>query len=332
MYKILFILLGLFTCISSFSQSEQKLQEEIQADFNKLTLEQVINLIPFQDKKTGKYGYLDAESKKIAIKPKYDELSFFKPAIEGTYKGEQFHSIIKDGKIFIELGVNWGNQSIALMAADYEEDMTSNNLKKGFTISTNKPVKILQYASIYNDVTFPFFYKEKYYAVASKSDEENNNNKYGIIDTEGNYLSGFEFKYSYLKLNRVAKDDGKYYFYALTDSDKELFINTQGEERVIREKKNPLSNKTGILRYDLNNFGYTIYDGGVYDLVNMIWVLDDPKITPIKIDYNSTKEIDNGSIYFSQFQRHKVNIFIKATSKDYPYPYYIDNKGNKYLP
>lgn len=250
--------------------------------------------------------------------------------MEGIYKNEQFHSINKDGKIFIELGIDWGSRSMAVLAADYEEDIVSGNLKKGFTISTTRPIRILQYASIYEEVYFPFVYKGNYYATACKSEGEWEK-KYAIIDTTGTCFPGFEFKHKYLKLNRMAKDDGQYYFYALTGNDKELFISTEGEEIVIREKKNPLANPNDILRYNVKNFGYTLYDGGLYDLIRMEWVIDNPTFHMIEIEYSSDKKI-NENLFVSYLYRNRVKLYVKVEDNSYPYPYYIDIKGNKYLP
>lgn len=343
--KLLLLILLLFSFDNILlSQTSDEFIKGIQNDFKNYTPETSVNLVPFRDKETGKYGYIDAVSKEIVVTAKYDKLRFFKKNMEGEYKGSSF-LLSPVGKKLVATAEVDGAIDIAELR-DYDsvvsENKSSKDLDKGFqVIDRNGRKEIGAHSHIYKFVDTPFLYESKYYAIACKVVNDDPDNDfmsriiYGIINTEGNYLPGFDFGYRYIKLNEYAKGDDDLYFVVLNDYGQEYFLSTSGKQIIVKKGKEEKMSSYSEIRTILNlylypKFGYVIYQNGLFDLVKMTWIINPEKGISLQyIDYSSTKKIPD----LSPEYRDDVKIYIEAEKrKELPYAFYMDIAGYCYLP
>jgi hypothetical protein len=248
--------------------------------------------------------------------------------MNGYYQGRNF-VISKEGKMTVKR-----ESENHIMVADIAADddfrgiaiLSSKDGYKGF--KTDKEGKLFAYADIYHYHTSgfptwnvnPFKKENKTYAIAVNKVT----GRYGIIDSLGNVLKGFDFNYKSILLNRYSKDKKNIWFFVQGENNLWSLINDKGEYK-LRDK---------IINYPLTSgmkMGYNALKNndasGVFDLYQMNWVVEPQnKIRIGSINYSSSvklntedsKDREKATIYYSVFDDNSL--------------YYVDLKGNKYLP
>lgn len=327
----LFLIVVLFLFANSlFSQESEVVRKEIMQDFGKFKSKAALNLVPFQDKKTGKYGYIGALSKKVVVPAKYDYLRLFNPEAYGEYKEEYFTLETKNGGIaFAE------DRKIQISVSDFGDGSGrgKEELESGFTVLQGDELRIEKYSHIYSNVHSPFLYKNKLYAVAEKEDEDGRRS--AIIDEEGNVAFGIDFsQYKNIALNEFAKIDDEPYFFAVNADDQLLFINPIGRKIIVSEGDgSAIYGKMVVewVRRIRPTFGYGHYKDRILDFVKMEWLPQKTDGAEIEhIYYTSDKVIDCYTVSYMDYPN--VNLYIRVKDDKYPYPYYIGWDGYRYIP
>ena len=330
--KLKLMLIGGFLLFtgSIFSQITESVKKEILQDFSKFQAKAVLNLISFQDEKTGKYGYIGALSKKIVVPAKYDDLNLFCPTMNGKYKGDYFMLEVKNNRVVFK-----EEEPIQFSIANLinESEKGHKDLEKGFIISADK-FRIEDYSHIYYNVHSPFNYDGKVYAIAEKVMD--GKLRKAVISDDGSIMFGLDFpEYKYIVRNKYAADaDSVLYFFVVDIHEKLFFINPEG-------KKIPISEDNGSVIYNemvvewLKEirpvFGYGRYGDRILDFVNMKWLPRKTDGAEIKyIDYTSDIFIDCYTASYIDYP--DIKLYIRVKDDKYPYPYYIGWDGYRYIP
>lgn len=320
--------LTIFLLISklSFSQTSDSASDatimHLTKTFSKISTK-YSDLVPYFSNE--KWGYIDRITKKVIISPLFHDANFFNPDIR-TYYNDEIVTISSSGLVSIERQNETGNY-IENVGPDIDNKVRkSNNGFKGFVVS--KTGELIAYSDLYwyNRQGIPgwniqiFKYQGTYYGIV-----KNLNGKAGIIDSSGTPLKNFEFNYFEIIPNRNTRDTlNAWFFVRKKDSDNYSLINTKGEMKL----------KNELFFYPLSSeeiFGYTPYRKGdtaaIFDRYDMKWVIK-PQ-TKIKID-----EIDFSSKTFlnRDIPKNRSQATIFYLVNDGNIRYFMDLKGNKYLP
>lgn len=309
------------------SKKEDSIGNIIKQDFEKIDFHNAHNLIPFRIR--NKWGFIDRKTKKTVISAKYNKLEFFNPRMNGYFNGKDFF-VTNTGEI--KIINNTRNDVIEIEEVDSNEDfnkvriVSSKDGYKGFTINENGALE--SYSDLYHYYESgyptwnvnPFKFKNKTFAIV-----KNKNNKHSaIIDSVGNLMKGFEFKHKKILINRYSKDKKNIWFFIQNESDQWSLINTKGNYKM----------RNKIMTYPLvsgTKFGIGSLRGngvsGIFDYYNMKWLIKPQnKIKIGSVGYSSSIELDiknseqrkKATIYYSVFEDKTL--------------YYMDLKGNKYVP
>ena len=192
------LFLLLLVSINVFSQDFEEKKTALETIYKKIPISKYENLIPFC--LNDKWGYLDAVTKKVLI-----------PAM---CKYELGLAYLKDEKVYFYGDYIVNSKGEVSEKADeewfipsYIDDQVNHQMKKGFSIKNDE---IDSYSSLYqydkeSEVSLYIdLFKENsnYYAIV----RHRGIGKYGIIDSLGNSIKGFEFKYDQLKRIRDDKE------------------------------------------------------------------------------------------------------------------------------
>jgi len=318
--------------MTAYSQNDDvntdSIKNTIINDFSKIDQKRLVDLIPYSE--NGLWGFMDRQTMAVVIFPKYNDLEFFNPDMNGYYKGIDF-DISKEGKITIKTNeLEDENIMVEEVSADKDFEgisiLSSKSGYKGF--KTDREGKLIAYADIYHYHTSgfptwnvsPFKKENRTYAIAVNKATS----KYGVIDSLGNALKGFDFNHKKILLNRYSKDKKNMWFFVEGENNLWSLINEKGEYK--------LRNK--IIAYPLTSgtkLGYEVVTSndfsGVLDLYNMNWVVEPQnkiKIgsirysSSVQLDVEDPKEREKATLYYSIYDDQSV--------------YHKDLKGKKYLP
>ena len=327
-----YIILAAYLLLSTFcfSQKDEKFTEaSLKKIFAKIPESKYVDLVPYM--KNNRWGFIDRTSKKIMIKPLFYSPEFFDPYIR-TYIEGKMVNIYQNGLISVEKE----NQETGLISAEVppEADNSGHDPKaissrdgfKGFKVTNTG--NLIAYSDLYeyNKQGISGWniqiikYKAKFYGVV-----KNLKAQAGIIDTEGNPLKGFEFNYHDIIPNRNTKDTmNAWFFVKKTETENYSLVNTKGEVKARNE----------IFSYPLLSseiFGYTVYNkgdsSGIFDRYTMTWVVKPQMKLPIvQVYFSSREELD----YNLPENRRKAFMYYHV--RDKKTEYFMDFKGNKYLP
>ena len=319
---IISILLSFSLLTGLQSQTEYSVEELkaiLEKEFAKVDTTKLTELVPF--KKNDRWGFLYADTRKVAVKPYFTFVNFFNPDFFGYVDDLEVEIISKPFGIDV------------YTHKEFCDDGCSGNFSKVFVISSktnfkgfsvNDDGKLESYSDIYyidenrRDISDPFEYRFEYYSIVSKNDS------CGIIDVFGDPLKGFDFNYKRIILNNYALDKSAKWFYVEDFHGKKFFVNTKGEKRMEDEA-------ITIPLFKNILFGLSVVNNdivsGVFDLNKMEWMIAPQE--KLKIDilyYSSNSDIDN----LDPANRDNVNIYFLVRKKDKEF--YVDKNLKAFFP
>ncbi len=330
--KLLFIVSTLVSFIftkdlfNGIKDVQQTPEEIIRQDFATIDTTQLKNFIPFRQ--NNKWGYMHRVTKKVIVTPKYKSLSFFNPAMEGYYESTYF-MILKSGKILFDKVPFNGTTDPSVAQNALIKVIPSSSGFKGFTV--NAKGELATYSSLYYYYTtgyhtwnvYPFKDHGKQLAVVV-----NKEGLYGIIDTQGNIIKGFEFKYKKIIWNRLANDPATTWFFINMEANQWSMMSLTGQHKLDDQKlfNYPFTSNSFLGYTPMNNEGnYKVT--GIFDCVEMKWVLKaQHSILFWQLYYSSDKVIHSEDI------AERKNVYIYYPFEQEGTTYYIDLQGIKYIP
>lgn len=328
--KSILIFLLLFATIKLVSQDLDSLKETVNSDFGKLDSNPDY-LVPFRF--DHKWGLYNIKTKKIAVPAKYNDLSFFTPNMSGRIKDLDF-MISREGDV--EFKEQEYDQEVYVIEEPIVEQSKNSNIQvkseKGFNgFNTNEKGEITAFS-------FKYYYNRsrpaaniqavtiqgQIYAIV----RDTKSKKLGIIDSIGNTLPGFEFKYDAIIHNKLAIDKKNAWFFVMKKGGIWKLINDKGEyKKENLDVSNPSIERTlfGLGRMQVGK------DTGIFDYTKMKWYVEPGKIDRFNtIRYSSSKDLD----VQNPKHRKKAHIycsFIK-TNPSGRQIYYMDTTGKKHIP
>jgi hypothetical protein len=197
----------------------------ITRDFGSLSTSSRLGLIPFV--RQGKTGYLD-KSGNIIVTPKYGSAGFFNPAMSNGALGDTEFYIDSIGRIITGMEAPENNISEATKMEENDDPIIFRSAKEGHRgFSLNEFNGLKSISDIYRSSWYYYFklllIQKKQYAIIYKG------GKFGIIDTAGNTLPGFDFVHKKIMINRYAKDPNHTWFFVKNDEGVWSFQNELGE-------------------------------------------------------------------------------------------------------
>lgn len=313
--------------ISQNTLSTVDIEKNLKKYFSKVKSTEFVNLVPFFDKE--KWGYLNKNSKRKIVPAIFSDLSsvnFFNPDMYISYKDAEIE--VKSSGEIIVTQTKYVNEMVMEKSYDtnHTKVRTSKDGFKGFTLSENG--ELLEYSDLYeyNKQGIPgwniqiFEYKKQHYGIVSDLNEE-----YGIIDSVGSPMKGFEFNYNKILINRKTADTSNVWFFIKKNKNDKKYslINTNGVMKCENE----------LFAYPLSAskiFGITAFHdntiSGIFDSYNMKWIVKPQAKINIGELFYSSKEMLNTD---DEMQRDKANIYYLVTEKKIKY--FADLSGNKYI-
>jgi hypothetical protein len=323
--------------IFSFGQEDVKIKKEITSFFAKADKKHLQDVLFFEI--NNKTGLIDARTNKVILSGNKELhiTSLFNPKMTGYYKRYTFEI---DQDFNIEVAKFPEENEIGGLLVEeapvgyIEKKIAIEDSFKGFSVDERGNLKT--WSNIYSDgrskYVYPFKYKGKYYAVAIK-EMPDKQRKYGVIDTEGNSLPGFDFIHESITRNGFATNEDDVWFIINGDQnyscekllEKAFFKNINGAEKLKGELANfPTGNFFGL---GANVTGCLTFSG-VLDVLKMEWIVKPQTIHPITtLDYTSKILLDVNNV----LERPQATIY--AQIFDGHSTYYMDlNLKNKYIP
>jgi len=334
--KFLIVLITFVSALFSdaFLESKQKTpltpEQIIKQDFASIDTTVLKNFIPFRQ--NDKWGYMDRVSKKVIITPKYKSLSFFNPCMEGYY-GSTYFAISTSGEIFFTRIPYPGHKS-AYSSLDKNaliKVVSSANGYKGFTVDANGELE--SYSDLYRYYTVGSFHMWNVYPFKDYQGKQlavavDRKGMYGVIDTKGNVIKGFEFKYKKILWNRFANDPLTSWFFINMEDDKWSLMSLNGQHKFEEQKifTYPMTSNTFLgLSPIFNNGNYMMY--GIFDCREMKWVLKPQHpIAFRQLLYSSDTYINHDDL------SERKNVYIYYALEQGLNTYYIDLEGTQYIP
>jgi hypothetical protein len=326
-YPLLFIIFFASRIFAQQSGDIQITEDMIRADFSKIKPENYSYLIPFYQKDA--WGYLDKRTKKIVVPARYQELALFHPGMKYGYTDDFKFEIDSAGKIGITSHDNYdGPPSLGSWPGGCGSGVkvvSSENGYKGFSLDSSG--RVLSYSDIYDHEKgcpwniIPFKTKHGYMAIAN-----NKKGMWGIIDSLGNPMQGFDFNYEDIYFNKYAKDTGVLWFFVKDSTGNWSVKSETGELKFKNEIVDwPYANWTLFGISHIQNLEGKF---GIFDCYEMKWILRPQSAFQIYgwLQYSSRDVLDEKK----PADREKASIYYMANEGDAKY--YMDLKGNKYLP
>lgn len=322
--RILLLSILLSVTFVAFAQSESELtlqqtRELIEKEFAKVDKTKLSELVPF--KKKGKWGFIYASTRKVAVKPCFTFINLFNPDFIGfcgkwevEITANPFSIDVHEQRVFCNDACSGQFERVFVIS--------SKTNFKGFTVDLSG--KLESYSDIYyidenrRDISDPFEYNYQLFVIASRNDST------GIIDIFGEPLEGFNFNYKKIILNTYTLDKRNRWFYVEEFSGKRYFISTSGVKKFENEQvKIPL--------FVNINFGLSVVNNdtisGVFDLNKMEWMIKPQRKNMIDILYYTSKiEIDP----LNPKNLDKVKLYFLTHNKKSEY--YVDDKLKAYFP
>lgn len=322
--RFIFLSILLALCVLGNAQTKSEYTEEqlkaiLEKEFAKVDKTKLTELVPY--KKNDRWGFIYADTKKIAIKPYFTYIDFFNPDFYG-YVGDleveiihkPFSIDVYEHKEYCDDGCSKGFEKVFVIS--------SKTNFRGFSVTDDG--KLESYSDSYyidvnrRDISDPFEYRYEYYAIVNKE------GKYAIIDVFGDPLGDFDFTYKRIVLNEYVSGASVKWFYVEDFNGQNFFINTRGQKKMVEGNvKIPLF-KNILFGISVVNNGSV---SGIFDLNKMEWIIE-PQ-TEIQIDvlyYSSDKEIN----CLDPLNRDKANIYFLVRRKDKEF--YMDINLKPYYP
>ncbi|WP_157909191.1 AAA domain-containing protein [Capnocytophaga stomatis] len=252
MKKVCFIILFL-TSFCGFSQTEEEARKELEELFANCKNTNPNDILPFYVDR--KLGLMNKKTMQTLVKPIHTSIYIesFSPI-----RGKVIYSAFDEHYYTFSVDKNWKistkeeiNYSCVLHSPPYKkpkyEFVPSDKLSKGFQIKNRTIFFAKEYDSCNyfrdNDV---FKYKGKFYLIVRKKVEDGH--LYAIIDQQGNIPEHFNYKHSWIDINKYASNENDVWFKvqdsAMSEDRAIGFINMSGEERlknqVLHNNKKPI--------------------------------------------------------------------------------------------
>lgn len=309
-----FFLLYILFSISTYSQSQEHDESIIRADFSSMQAFQPTSLIPFC--KDGKWGLLNKSNRLVVVPARYSSLSFFNPnMLAGSLNNRTIFYVDSTRKLHIgSVGPDINEPEFKLEITDEKEFISSGNNYKGFRLNNKGELTAL--SDIYDKCCFYQVIKihNKSYLIVSK------NKYFGIIDTLGNSLTGFDFVHKGIQVNPYPQDKLHQWFFVTTDGQSWSIQNDLGEIRF----KNQLPSNSSYSPFVKEKFGYVIFSKsnatelncGIFDCRELKWVIEPQnRYDLIDLEFSSIVTLDIGN----PSDRAKADIYvcIKISKSEY---------------
>ncbi|CEN44142.1 conserved exported hypothetical protein [Capnocytophaga canis] len=334
MKKVYLIILFL-TSFCGFSQTEEEVRKELEELFTNCKNTNPNDILPFYVDR--KLGLMNRKTMQTLVKPIHTSIYIesFSPI-----RGKVIYSAFDEHYYTFSVDNNWKistkeeiNYSCVLHSPPHKkpkyEFVSSDKLAKGFQIKNRTVFFAKEYESCNyfgdNDV---FKYKGKYYLIVCKKVDDGY--LYAIIDQQGNISEHFNYKHSWIDVNKYASNENDVWL-KVKDSamseDKVIgFINMSGDEKLKNQVPDDISALTEIFGYGIaKNINKENY--AVVDLVKMEWVIPPQNKLVFKdLIMDTDKKVNRHDIK----NRAKYRILISTDS--YSRDFYMDFSGKKFLP
>ncbi|CEN37137.1 conserved hypothetical protein [Capnocytophaga canimorsus] len=207
--------------------------------------------------------------------------------------------------------------------------MSSDKLAKGFQIKNRTVFFAKEYESCNyfgdNDV---FKYKGKYYLIVCKKVDDGY--LYAIIDQQGNISEHFNYKHSWIDVNKYASNENDVWLkvqdLSMSKNRVMSFINMSGEEKLKNQVPDNGSISTEIFGYGITKHPIN-EKNGVLDWATMQWVIPpQDKLVFKDLIIETDKKVNRHDIK----NRAKYHVLISTDS--YSKSFYMDFSGKKFLP
>lgn len=302
--------------------SSKKNEKIIKNDFSKIDPKKFSDLIPYSQ--NGKWGFIDKFSKKLVVPITYSSLQFFSPNMINGNLNETVFYIDNTGQIHIgEEGTN--TEEVAELKTETHFDgpikpLPSKDGFRGFSVNEYNEVTAL--SDIYPETWYSTIVKIKnqVYAIVKKK------NYFGIIDTLGNALKGFDFSHKKIEVNYYADDKENVWFFVQNDDSTWSAQNEKGEIRCKNEiLENPYPTEIFGLTIISNKKAKEQYTSGIFDCAEMKWVVPPQNKWKIdQLDYTSTEILDKEN----PSDKKKATIYFRINNQGIIY--YADLMQNIY--
>ena len=309
----------------------------IKADFADFTAEEIYNLMPFmkkgKTKEDNRFGFYDIRDGQIKIEAKYNDRNYF------FY--EPFHpfTIIALPGHPIKVEVSKAGKGVDVSPYEeaetpYDRDCPVSANIKGFTLDKEGEVESIsnKYYTIVSDRPVfgcpwygdHFSLKKKYYLIVRLK-----NRSYGIIDTKGKVLKGFDFIYEHISFIEGASTADEAWFLVSKKENgtrQRFFVSSKGEVRKPDNIEN-LSANYGL-------FGYAVVSTpdekwGLFDIPNLRWITaPQQNLRMLNMTFSAKEELDTKDAK----NREKAKVYIYVYDHESYEHYYIDVDGKKYRP
>ncbi|MFJ1323075.1 hypothetical protein ACILDT_08695 [Capnocytophaga canis] len=333
--KKVYLMILFLTSFCGFSQTEEEVRKELEELFTNCKNTNPNDILPFYVDR--KLGLMNKKTMQTLVKPIHTSIYIesFSPI-----RGKVIYSAFDEHYYTFSVDKNWKistkeeiNYSCVLYSPSYKkskyEFVPSDKLSKGFQIKNRTVFFAKEYESCNyfgdNDV---FKYKGKYYLIVCKKVEDGY--LYAIIDQQGNISEHFNYKHSWIDVNKYASNENDVWLKvqdsAMSKNKVIGFINMSGEEKLKNQVPDDISALTVIFGYGIaKNINKENY--AVVDLVKMEWVIPpQEKLVFRDLIIDTDKKVNRHDIK----NRAKYRILISTDS--YSRDFYMDFSGKKFLP
>lgn len=332
--KKVYLFILLLTSFCGLSQTEET-HKELEKLFANCKNTNPNDILPFYIDR--KLGIMNKKTMQTLVKPTHTNVYI---ETLSPIQGKVIYSVFDEYYYTFSVGNNWKistkkeiNYSCVLHSHRYRnpkyEFEPSNTLSKGFEIKNRTVFFAKEYdgEGYFGDDDI-FKHKGKFYLIVSKKVKDEY--LYAIIDQQGNIPEHFNYKHSWIKINKYASNENDVWFIAQNSTmseDKTLgFINMLGEEKLKNQIPNDISVATKIFGYgivkNLNKGNY-----GILDWAKMKWViLPQDKFVFNNLIVDTSKKINPNDVN----NRKKYRVLVNTNS--YSRGFYMDFDEKKFLP
>lgn len=318
-YILVFLL---FLAKDAVSQTDD--EKIIQTEFSKINSNKLTDLIPFC--KNSMWGFVDKNSGKVIVPARYSSLNFFNPnMLAGTLNNKTEFYVDSTGNVI--LGRQWPDQEDDIYKTEIFEEKEFVSSKDGFKgFATNSHGELVRVSDIYDRCCFFQIVKiqGKSYLILSKK------GKFGIIDSLGNALKGFDFIHQKISRNPYSNQSESVWFFVTRDGQTWSLQNDKGEMRF----SNQIPNGSKQSPYTKGKFGIVVFsnhsgsqiNSGLFDCYEMKWIIPPQnKLNIVDVGYSSKETLDTEE----PLNRSRADIYfcIQEGLNNY---YYSDLKGRIY--
>ncbi|WP_172914617.1 hypothetical protein [Capnocytophaga canis] len=333
--KKVYLMILFLTSFCGFSQTEEEVHKELEELFTNCKNTNPNDILPFYVDR--KLGLMNKKTMQTLVNPIHtnvyiQSLSPIKGKVSYDLFAEHYYTFSVDNnwKISTEKEINY---SCVLHSPPYKkpkyEFVSSDKLAKGFQIKNRTVFFAKEYESCnYFGDNNVFRYKGKYYLIVCKKVEDGY--LYAIIDQQGNISEHFNYKHSWIDVNKYASNENDVWFKvqdsAMSKNRVMSFINMSGEEKLKNQVPDNGSISTEIFGYGITKHPIN-EKNGVLDWATMQWViLPQDKLVFKDLIIDTDKKVNRHDIK----NRAKYRVLISTDS--YSKSFYMDFSGKKFLP